>query len=71
MDGGMTAKSGGFGGGVEWAGGRWRPDQQSRARGRRRVEEEERKKLKLGRRVIWAVGRRDLGCGGGDGGGTI
>lgn len=23
----MAARSGGFGGGVEWAGGRWRPDQ--------------------------------------------
>ena len=27
------------------------------------VEEEERKKRKLGRRVIWAVGQRDLGYG--------
>ena len=51
-----TARSSGFRGGMEWAGGQWWPDRRRWARGRRRVEEEERKKRK-------AVGRRDLGSG--------
>ena len=50
----------------EWASDQWRPDRQRWVRGRRRVEEEERKKKKkLGRRVIWAMGRHDLGSRGG------
>ena len=44
----VVARSSGFGGGVEWAGGRWRPDRWCWAIGRRRVEEEERKKRKIG-----------------------
>ena len=60
-----AARSGGFRGGVEWAGGRWQPDQWHWARGRRRVKEEERKKRMFRRRVIWAMGQRELGGRGG------